>query len=96
VVISHHLKITVSQLPQLCLKCLFQVLALQNDKTNTSGDLTKSVEACSSIAKPLIMLPAFPTTYLCKSAFSNLVAATTKALNRLLDLESGLRCDFKN
>nr|XP_039255206.1 SCAN domain-containing protein 3-like [Styela clava] len=43
-------------------------------------------------ANPLKLLTAFPSTYLSKSAFSSVVALKTKARNRLLDLESDLRC----
>jgi len=43
--------------------------------------------------KPLTLLTTvFPSTYLCESAFSNVVAVITKARNRLLDLDSVLRC----
>ena len=40
--------------------------------------------------KPLTLLTVFPSTYLCESAFSSVVAVTTKARNRLLDLDCGL------
>ena len=43
-------------------------------------------------AKPLALLTAFPSTYLCKSAFSSVVTIKTKARNNLLDVESDLRC----
>jgi len=40
----------------------------------------------------LTLLVAFPSTYLCESAFSSMVAIKTKSRNRLIDLESDLRC----
>jgi len=42
--------------------------------------------------KPLTLLTVFPSTYLCESAFSSVVVVKTKARNRLLDLDSDLRC----
>ena len=38
--------------------------------------------------KPLTLLTVFPSTYLCESAFSSVVAVETKAWNRSLDLDS--------
>ena len=43
-------------------------------------------------AKPLSLLTAFSSTYLCESAFSNVVTIKTKARNSMLNLESDLRC----
>lgn len=43
-------------------------------------------------AKPLSLLTAFTSTYLCESAFSNVVTIKTKARNSMLNLESDLRC----
>ena len=43
-------------------------------------------------AKPLALLTAFPSTYLCESAFLSIVTIKTKARNKLLDVESDLRC----
>lgn len=43
-------------------------------------------------AKPLSLLTAFSSTYLCESAFSNVVTIKTKARNTMLNLESDLRC----
>ena len=43
-------------------------------------------------AKPLGLLTTFPSTYLCESAFLNIVTIKTKARNKLLDVESDLRC----
>ncbi|CAM1154805.1 Uncharacterised protein g11414 [Pycnogonum litorale] len=40
----------------------------------------------------LRLLVAFPSTYLCESAFSSMVQIKTKSRNRLIDLESDLRC----
>ena len=40
----------------------------------------------------LTLLVAFPSTYLCESAFSSMVQIKTKSRNRLIDLESDLRC----
>ncbi|XP_076069775.1 protein FAM200C-like [Oratosquilla oratoria] len=40
----------------------------------------------------LTLLVAFPSTYLCESAFSSMVEIKTKSRNRLIDLESDLRC----
>ena len=40
----------------------------------------------------LTLLIAFPSTHLCESAFSSMVQIKTKSRNRLIDLESGLRC----
>ena len=42
--------------------------------------------------KPLTLLTVFPSTYLCDSVFSSVVAVKTKAPNRLLDVDSDLRC----
>jgi len=42
--------------------------------------------------KPLTLLTVFPSTYICESEFSSVVAVKTKARNRLLDLDSDLRC----
>ena len=41
-------------------------------------------------AKPLTLLTALPSTYLCESAFSSIVTIQTKAWNKLLDVESDL------
>ena len=43
-------------------------------------------------AKPLSLLTAFSSTYLCESAFSNVITIKTKARNTMLNLESDLRC----
>ena len=40
----------------------------------------------------LTLLVAFPSTYLCESAFSSMVQIKTKWRNRLIDLESDFRC----
>ena len=40
----------------------------------------------------LTLLVAFPSTYLCESAFSSMVQIKTKSRIRLIDLESDLRC----
>ena len=40
----------------------------------------------------LTLLVAFPSTYLCESAFSSMVQIKMKSRNRLIDLESDLRC----
>ena len=40
----------------------------------------------------LTLLVAFPSTYLCESAFSSMVQIKTKSRNGLIDLESDLRC----
>ena len=40
----------------------------------------------------LTLLVAFPSTYLCESASSSMVQIKTKSRNRLIDLESDLRC----
>ena len=40
----------------------------------------------------LALLVAFPSTYQCESAFSSMVQIKTKSRNRLIDLESDLRC----
>ena len=40
----------------------------------------------------LTLLVAFLSTYLCESAFSSMVQIKTKLQNRLIDLESDLRC----
>ena len=40
----------------------------------------------------LTLLVAFPSTYLCEFAFSSMVQIKTKSRNRLIDLESDLRC----
>ena len=40
----------------------------------------------------LTLLVAFPSTYLCESAFSSMVQIKTKSRNRMIDLESDLRC----
>ena len=42
--------------------------------------------------KPLALLTMFPSTYLCESTFSSVVAVKTKARNKLQDLEADLRC----
>jgi len=42
--------------------------------------------------KPLTLLNLFPSTYLCESVFSSVVAVKTKARNRLSVLDSDLRC----
>lgn len=42
--------------------------------------------------KALTLLVAFPSTYLCESAFSTVVTIKSKARNRLLDLDADLRC----
>ena len=42
--------------------------------------------------KSLTLLTVFPSTYLCESAFSSVVAVKTKARNRLIDLDLDLRC----
>ena len=38
------------------------------------------------------LLVAFPSTYLCESAVSSMIQIKTKLQNRLIDLESDLRC----
>ena len=43
-------------------------------------------------AKSLALLTAFPSTYLCESAFSSIVTIKTKARNKLLDVASDFRC----
>ena len=40
----------------------------------------------------LTLLVAFHSTYLCESAFSSMVEIKTISQNRLIDLESDLRC----
>ena len=40
----------------------------------------------------LTLMVAFPSMYLCESAFSSMVQIKTKSRNRLIDLESDLRC----
>ena len=40
----------------------------------------------------LTLLVSFPSTYLCESAFSSMVQIKTKSRDRLIDLESDLRC----
>jgi len=43
--------------------------------------------------KPLTCVDCVPLyTYVCESVFSSVVAVKTKARNRLLDLDSDLRC----
>ena len=42
--------------------------------------------------KPLALLTMFPSTYLCESTFSSVVAVKTKARNKLQDLEADLLC----
>ena len=42
--------------------------------------------------KPPALLTMFPSTYLCESNFSSVVAVKTKARNKLQDLEADLRC----
>ena len=50
-------------------------------------------KAYSKVAKkPLTLLTVFPSTYLCKSAFSSVVAVKIKTQNKLLDLDSDLCC----
>ena len=49
-------------------------------------------KVCPKIAeKPLALLTMFPSTYLCESTFSSVVAVKTKARNKLQDLEADLR-----
>ena len=43
-------------------------------------------------AKPLALLTAFSSTYLCESAFSSIVTIKTKSRNKLLGVKSDLRC----
>ena len=43
-------------------------------------------------AKPLSLLTAFSSTYLCESAFSNVITIKTKTRNTIFNLESDLRC----
>ena len=43
-------------------------------------------------AKPLALLTALPSTYLCELAFSSIATIKTKARNKLLYMESDLRC----
>ena len=40
----------------------------------------------------LTLVVAFPSTYLCESAFSCMVQIKTKSRNHLIDFESDLRC----
>ena len=42
--------------------------------------------------KPITLLTVFPFIYLCESAFTSVVAVKKKARNKLLDLDSDLRC----
>uniref|UniRef100_H2Z8T6 BRCT domain-containing protein n=1 Tax=Ciona savignyi TaxID=51511 RepID=H2Z8T6_CIOSA len=46
----------------------------------------------SAVEVALSLLTAFSSTYLCESAFSNVVTIKTKARNSMLNLESDLRC----
>ena len=43
-------------------------------------------------AKPLSLLTAFSSTYLCESTFLNVITIKTKAQNTMLNLESDLCC----
>ena len=67
-------------------KTSFEDKSLENFWVMTEKAYPKVAE------KPLTLLTVFPSTYLCDSVFSSVVAVKTKAPNRLLDVDSDLRC----